>query len=171
MVAAAAAEAEAAARSEEEKERKETPVDLEALQVWEDAFKKFDYDNSGSIDKGELKKAMKALGRSITDAEAVSMMEEADADKSGEIDFMEFRKLVARKSKSKLWYDAATKAGMDAAIKLQQVRATPVDRLAELRCALHLITTCCVLFRVAGTFDHERRKALERRRNRAVSAG
>ncbi len=140
--AAAAAAAEAEAKAEEAaraegKERKETPVDLEALQVWEDAFKKFDYDNSGSIDKGELKKAMKALGRSITEAEAVSMMEEADADRSGEIDFMEFRKLVAKKSKSKLWYDAATQAAMDAAIKIQQVRTTPVDRLAGLGCALH----------------------------------
>jgi hypothetical protein len=80
------------------------------MQVWEDAFKKFDADNSGSIDKAELKKAMKILGRPITEAEAVSMMEEADADNSGEIDFLEFRKLVAKKSKSKLWYDAATKA-------------------------------------------------------------
>ena len=118
----------------EESERKGTPVDLdlEALQVWEDAFKKFDADSSGRIDKAELKKAMKALGRPITEAEAVAMMEEADADNNGEIDFMEFRKLVAKKSKSKLWYDAATKAAMDAAIKLQQAKATKETKQSSL---------------------------------------
>jgi len=103
------------------------------MQVWEDAFKKFDADNSGSIDKAELKKAMKILGRPITEAEAVSMMEEADADNSGEIDFLEFRKLVAKKSKSKLWYDAATKAAMDSAIKIQQVTLRHVCRLRYVR--------------------------------------
>ena len=46
---------------------------------------------------------MKQLGRVITEEEAVLMMSEADADGDGSIDFMEFRKIVARKSKSKLW--------------------------------------------------------------------
>ena len=46
---------------------------------------------------------MKQLGRAITEEEAVLMMSEADADGDGSIDFMEFRKIVARKSKSKLW--------------------------------------------------------------------
>ena len=141
--AAAAAQAAAEAQAAEEaariegKERKHTPVDLEAMQVWEDAFKKFDADNSGSIDKAELKKAMKILGQPITEAEAVSMMEEADADNSGEIDFLEFRKLVAKKSKSKLWYDAATKAAMDSAIKIQQVTLRHVCRL-RLLCSLNM---------------------------------
>ena len=131
--AAADTAAQEKARTEES-ERKGTPVDLdlEALQVWEDAFKKFDADSSGSIDKTEIRKAMKALGRPITEAEAVAMMEEADADNNGEIDFMEFRKLVAKKSKSKLWYDGATKAAMDAAIKLQQAKATKETKQSSL---------------------------------------
>lgn len=90
-----------------------------ADQLWEDAFSKFDADGSGHIDKNELKKAMKQLGQPITEAQAQAMMDEADADGSGEIDFMEFRKLVAKKSKSKLWYGAATEAAMESAIKIQ----------------------------------------------------
>lgn len=135
--AAAAAKASKEAASEaEEKRRRENPVDLEALQVWEDAFKKFDTDNSGTIDKAELKRAMKSLGRPVTEAEAVAMMEEADADNSGGIDFMEFRKLVAKKSKSKLWYDAATKAAMDSAIKIQQVSYLGAHAVLKLRCSV-----------------------------------
>ena len=53
-----------------------------------DAFKVFDTDGSGSISRSEMKKLMKKLGQTLSDAELDAMMDEVDTDKNGEIDFV-----------------------------------------------------------------------------------
>lgn len=59
-----------------------------------DAFAVFDADGSGSISRSELKKLMKNLGQSLSDAELDAMMDEVDTDGNGEIDFEEFKTMM-----------------------------------------------------------------------------
>lgn len=59
-----------------------------------DAFAVFDADGSGTISRNELKKLMKSLGQTLSDAELSAMMDEVDSDKSGEIDFAEFKAMM-----------------------------------------------------------------------------
>jgi Ca2+-binding EF-hand superfamily protein len=61
-----------------------------------EAFKVFDADGSGSISKSEMKKLMKKLGQTLSDAELDAMMDEVDTDKNGEIDFEEFKNMMVR---------------------------------------------------------------------------
>ena len=53
-------------------------------------FKTFDKDESGSIEVGELRDAMKALGLNKTKDEIKEVMEKADKDGSGTIEPDEF---------------------------------------------------------------------------------
>ena len=55
-----------------------------------EAFDLFDTDNSGAIAVGELTSAMKSLGFDVKNAVVYQMVEELDADGSGEIEFGEF---------------------------------------------------------------------------------
>ena len=59
-----------------------------------DAFAVFDTDNSGTISRSELKKLMKNLGQTLSDAELDAMMDEVDTDGNGEIDFAEFKSMM-----------------------------------------------------------------------------
>merc|ERR1712070_340012 len=59
-----------------------------------DAFKVFDTDNNGSIDKKELKRLLKKLGQTLTDAELDAMMNEVDTNGDGEISFEEFKEMM-----------------------------------------------------------------------------
>lgn len=61
-----------------------------------DAFAVFDSDGSGSISRSELKKLMKNLGQTLSDAELDAMMDEVDTDGNGEIDFEEFKTMMVR---------------------------------------------------------------------------
>ncbi|EKX32482.1 hypothetical protein GUITHDRAFT_39668, partial [Guillardia theta CCMP2712] len=63
------------------------------------AFDLFDKDGSGSIDAGELKDALRAmgqnaLGRNVNDGEVEQLLKAADEDGGGEIDFDEFCDLI-----------------------------------------------------------------------------
>ena len=51
------------------------------------SFSVFDRDGSGSIDANELKYVLVNLSDDLTDGEIVAMIEEADEDGNGEIDF------------------------------------------------------------------------------------
>ena len=66
----------------------------------EAAFKKFDTDGSGKLEKGELLNVLGELGLDVTDADFVAyakaLMEDYDADGNGELDFDEFKKLHAQ---------------------------------------------------------------------------
>ena len=59
-------------------------------QLFMDAFKKFDKDNSGFIDKQELKVMLKKKGSKWTDADLAELdelFEEADTNKNGRVDY------------------------------------------------------------------------------------
>lgn len=61
-------------------------------------FQEYDVDNSGAISPDELRKLLQASGEEMDDAELASVIQQADTDKDGEIDFHEFVGLMrARK--------------------------------------------------------------------------
>ena len=60
----------------------------------ENAFKMFDPDGSGDIDRREMKVAMKALGMSTKAEDIARIMDEVDVDGSGTIDKDEFIEIV-----------------------------------------------------------------------------
>jgi len=60
-----------------------------------DAFAVFDTDNSGAIDRKELKRLMKKLGQNLSEAELDAMMDEVDINGDGEISFEEFKELMS----------------------------------------------------------------------------
>lgn len=68
-----------------------------------DAFAVFDADGSGSISRSELKKLMKNLGQTLSDAELDAMMDEVDTDGNGEIDFHEFKSMMVSRTLLPFW--------------------------------------------------------------------
>mgnify|MGYP006116253725 CR=1 FL=1 len=67
----------------------------------DNAFIIFDKDKSGSIDVGELKDAMKALGIFLKKDEVKGVMTKVDKDGSGNIDKEEFTALMAEQIESR----------------------------------------------------------------------
>ncbi|KAL7684399.1 putative IQ motif, EF-hand binding, WW domain, EF-hand domain pair, mitochondrial Rho GTPase [Plasmopara halstedii] len=55
-----------------------------------DEFQEFDVDNSGSISPVELRQLLLASGEDMDDAELTSVIQQADTDHDGEINFQEF---------------------------------------------------------------------------------
>jgi hypothetical protein len=55
----------------------------------------FDRDGDGLISEEELKLTMNNLGEPLTDREVRAMIEEADMDGDGRINFQEFQRLMA----------------------------------------------------------------------------
>ena len=60
----------------------------------------FDRDGDGLISEEELKLTMNNLGEPLTDREVRSMIEEADLDGDGRINFHEFQRLMANQQQS-----------------------------------------------------------------------
>lgn len=84
--------------------KKLTPEEREGIKT---IFDTYDKDKSGSIDLKELTAMCKDLGRTVTEAQAKSAMEQLDKDGSGKCDFNEF--LLYWTSKPKLGgYDEIT---------------------------------------------------------------
>ena len=69
----------------------------EQKQEIREAFDLFDADGSGSIDSGELKTAMRALGFEPEDDEIQKMISDIDGDASGTIDYTEFLEMMTKK--------------------------------------------------------------------------
>ena len=67
------------------------------IEEFKEAFRVFDTDGSGNIDKAELKNLMTSVGQTTGDEELDEMIRITDADGSGEIDFYEFVALMAHK--------------------------------------------------------------------------
>jgi len=68
---------------------------LEAeLMEFEEAFHAHDMDGSGAVDVCELGGALRWLGYPVTVEEQQDLMDDADIDKSGEVDFDEFLKIM-----------------------------------------------------------------------------
>eukprot|EP00644_Phytophthora_capsici_P013499 jgi/Phyca11/115922/e_gw1.29.63.1 len=57
-------------------------------------FHEFDVDNSGSISPEELRQLLLASGEDMDDAELASVIQQADTDHDGEINFEEFIALM-----------------------------------------------------------------------------
>lgn len=60
----------------------------------EKVFKSFDADGSGTLDTKEIEDVVHALGIALTKAEIHKMVVAADHDKSGHIEFVEFKKAI-----------------------------------------------------------------------------
>ena len=72
-------------------------LNVSSFQVEEDvahAFRVFDRDGDGLISEEELRLTMNNLGEPLTDQEVRSMIEEADLDGDGRINFQEFARLM-----------------------------------------------------------------------------
>jgi len=61
-----------------------------------EAFKIFDRDRDGFIDMNELKKVSMMLGTLLDPQEIDELMEEADVDGNGKLDYAEFVKMLLR---------------------------------------------------------------------------
>ena len=72
-------------------------LDEEQIIELKGVFEMFDVDGSGAIDAKELKQVMQNLGMNPTEEEVNRMMQEADEDDSGEIEFKEFAILMGKK--------------------------------------------------------------------------
>ena len=87
----------------EEKSRrksKEFQDEMKALlePALEKAFKQFDLDGNGTLDKSELAQAYKAAGRSVSDVALEKSMKLLDKDGDGLINFEEFKDIAVKAS-------------------------------------------------------------------------
>jgi calmodulin len=64
-----------------------------------EAFECFDAEQSGQVDKNELRKVMQELGEPYTDKEFEMFMGEADPDGTGKVNYKAFIKNVTSKKK------------------------------------------------------------------------
>lgn len=62
----------------------------------EEAFKVFDKEGKGSIDRETFRHIMTTMGEKLTDEEVDEMLDEADADGDGEIDYLEFTQMISQ---------------------------------------------------------------------------
>ena len=81
-----------------------------------DLFAEWDADNSGTVDRDEMYRALALLGLGATRAESDELFNTFDADGSGEVSFDELRKLVRRGASIEL--DAVLRAGALGAIEV-----------------------------------------------------
>lgn len=72
------------------KTMKSSDTELELIE----AFKVFDRDGNGLISSGELKHIMTNLGEKMTDEEIEMMIEYADQDKDGAVNYQDFVKMM-----------------------------------------------------------------------------
>lgn len=61
-------------------------------------FNLFDDDQSGKITLRNLKRVAKELGETMSDTELMEMIERADTDQDGEINFEEFYAIMTKKT-------------------------------------------------------------------------
>ncbi|KAI1868174.1 hypothetical protein JX265_006997 [Neoarthrinium moseri] len=70
----------------------------EQIAQFRSVFAVFDKDGTGDITSAELGDVMKSLGLNPTESELKDMIDEADVDGNGAIDFEEFLKLMSQKT-------------------------------------------------------------------------
>lgn len=73
----------------------ERPVDPEEQYL--EAFRVFDQDGNGFISPIELQSVMSSLGERLSEEEIKDMIQEADLDKDGQVDYTEFVKVMINK--------------------------------------------------------------------------
>ena len=64
------------------------------LEIHKRAFALFDRDRDGSIDRRELGDALRSFNRALSDADLADIIESADSDGTGTIEFPEFLDIV-----------------------------------------------------------------------------
>jgi len=69
---------------------KATALSRDETKALKAAFDQFDADKSGDIDAEEIAGALAAMGVVITDSQAEKLIEDADTDGNGKLDFVEF---------------------------------------------------------------------------------
>ena len=67
--------------------------------VW-DAFMAFDYDRMGNMETSDLKNALEHLGEKVTEDEVFLMISNADPANTGQLQYAQFKQLVAEKRES-----------------------------------------------------------------------
>ncbi|XP_060080010.1 calmodulin-beta-like [Ylistrum balloti] len=70
--------------------------DFDAISEMKEAFEVFDQDGDGFLDKDDIQRAMEGLGVSLTAPEVTQMMEVADANKDGRLDYKEFVAMLTK---------------------------------------------------------------------------
>lgn len=63
---------------------------LQEIQEWEDRFSSMDLDDSGAIDRDELRVILQSMGENVSKVRLDALISEIDRDNSGEIEFDEF---------------------------------------------------------------------------------
>mmetsp|Transcript_7882 Transcript_7882/g.18007 ORF Transcript_7882/g.18007 Transcript_7882/m.18007 type:complete len:373 (+) Transcript_7882:87-1205(+) len=75
----------------------ELGLTVKQIAGYREAFDLFDEDGSGELSTEELGNVVRSIGFQVSEAEVVDMVEEADEDRSGALDFVEFLILMARR--------------------------------------------------------------------------
>nr|XP_034324176.1 calmodulin-beta-like isoform X1 [Crassostrea gigas]XP_034324177.1 calmodulin-beta-like isoform X1 [Crassostrea gigas] len=73
----------------------ERPVDPEEQYL--EAFRVFDQDGNGFISPTELQSVMTSLGETLSEEEIKDMIQEADMDRDGQVNYTEFVKVMINK--------------------------------------------------------------------------
>ena len=87
-------------------------------------FQKFDEDGSGTIDAGEMSRALAHMGLKLPKPTIAMLMRKYDADASGEIDYDEFVRFCQECQLD----PAADTLFVDKAVLLEQLQTTPAER-------------------------------------------
>ncbi|GLU19067.1 hypothetical protein SLE2022_353350 [Rubroshorea leprosula] len=110
------------------------------ISEFREAFSLFDKDGDGYISTKELGTVMRSLEQNPTEAELQDMINEADTDLSGTIDFPEFLNLLARKMKDTKMEEELKEAfrvfdkdqnGFISAAELRQVMTNLGEKLTD----------------------------------------
>eukprot|EP00919_Chromeraceae_sp_WS-2016_P037790 GHVR01090244.1.p1 GENE.GHVR01090244.1~~GHVR01090244.1.p1 ORF type:complete len:149 (-),score=28.91 GHVR01090244.1:110-556(-) len=80
-------------------------LDEQFVQKCREAFLTFDQDNSGSIDRFEMKLLLEAIGENPTDEELFRFMNDIDEDGTGQIEFPEFLRAFEKQKSTESEYD------------------------------------------------------------------
>eukprot|EP00758_Cryptobia_borreli_P000587 Tbor_TRINITY_DN1254_c0_g1::TRINITY_DN1254_c0_g1_i1::g.5731::m.5731/K02183/CALM; calmodulin len=75
-------------------------LSIEQIAQLKEAFSVFDKEGGGSISVQDLKDVFRNMGQSITIEDATRMIEEADLDANGVVDFPEFLTMIATDSQA-----------------------------------------------------------------------
>ncbi|XP_046582451.1 calmodulin-like [Haliotis rubra] len=83
--------------NEEEEEEEEDEEDEDSEEEYKATFRLFDKDGDGSISATEVRAFLVNMGETWTEEEIDDMINEADADGNGEVDYEEFVKMMKGK--------------------------------------------------------------------------
>jgi Ca2+-binding EF-hand superfamily protein len=95
----------------------EQKIQTANLDMFKEAFAIFDRDDSGDIDREELRVVLMALGQNVYMTEIEEMMKQADSDGDGKISFDEFVSMMSKRLLNKGQF---TEADLKASFKVNK---------------------------------------------------